>query len=116
MLSASELLDWLGQYQFLTSTQIDIMQPLLISFPDSLATAKEMLRRDWLSAYQVEQIEQGNQADLVIDKYRLRERVGEGAMGQAHRWGRVRSNRLDRTQSPRRSNCSSSSLTARNIV
>ena len=80
-LSPSELLDWLGQYQFLAAVQTDELRPLLPSFPDSMAIAKELIRRDWLTPYQVNQIMQGKHAHLVLSCYRLRERIGEGAMG-----------------------------------
>jgi serine/threonine protein kinase len=81
-LSPPELVDWLSQNQFLTSVQTDALRPLLRSLPDSLALAKELLGRDWLTAYQANQIMQGNHEQLVLGCYRLRERIGEGAMGQ----------------------------------
>jgi tRNA A-37 threonylcarbamoyl transferase component Bud32 len=82
MLSPVELLDWLGQNQFLSPTQADELRPLLPTFADNLALAKDLIRRDWLTPYQVNQIMQGKQDQLVWGDYRLRERIGEGAMGQ----------------------------------
>ncbi len=82
MLSPSELLDWLGQNQFLSTMQTDALRPLLPSFPDTMVIAKELMRRDWLTAYQINQIMQGKHEQLVLSGYRLRERIGEGAMGQ----------------------------------
>lgn len=82
MMSPAELLDWLGQNQFLTPQQTNEMRLLLASFPESHALAKELIRRDWLTPYQVNQILQGRHDQLILGNYRLRERIGEGAMGQ----------------------------------
>lgn len=81
-LSPKELLSWLGQSQFLAPEQIDALTPSLLAFPDSHSFAKELISRDWLTPYQVNQILQGNHETLVLGNYRLRERIGEGAMGQ----------------------------------
>ena len=94
MLSPSELLDWLGQNQFLSALQADALRPLLPTFPDSLAIARELMRRDWLTAYQVNQIMQGKHEQLVLSSYRLRERIGEGAMGQIFKAWSLRLGRL----------------------
>ena len=80
-LSPSELLNWLGQYQFLAPPQVDELRPLMPSFPDTMSLAKELIRRDWLTPFQVNQIMKGQQDELVLGSYRLRERIGEGAMG-----------------------------------
>ena len=80
--STAQLLDWLAQQQFLAPHQVEAMRPLIISFPDAMAMAKELLRRDWLTPYQVNQILQGKHDHLLFGDYRLRERLGEGAMGQ----------------------------------
>ncbi len=93
-LSPSELLDWLGQNQFLSGAQTDELRPLLGIFPDSLALAKEMMRRDWLTPYQVNQVMQGKHDQLVLDCYRLRERIGEGAMGQVFKAWSLRLERI----------------------
>ena len=93
-LSPSELLDWLGQFQFLSALQTDALRPLLSTFPDSLAFAKELLRRDWLTPYQVNQVMQGKHDQLVLGIYRLRERIGEGAMGQVFKAWNVRLERI----------------------
>ena len=93
-LSPSELLDWLGQNQFLSGAQTDELRPLLGVFPDSLSLAKELMRRDWLTPYQVNQVMQGKHDQLVLDCYRLRERIGEGAMGQVFKAWSLRLARL----------------------
>ena len=82
MLSPTELLAWLGQNQFLSPAQVDELRPQLSGFPETHALAKELIRRDWLTPYQINQIVQGKHDQLVLGNYRLRERIGEGAMGQ----------------------------------
>jgi serine/threonine-protein kinase len=92
--SPSDLLDWLGQYQFLSAAQMDEIRPLLPTFPDRLAFVKELMARDWLTPYQVNQIMQGKGDQLVWDCYRLRERIGEGAMGQVFKAWSLRLERI----------------------
>lgn len=81
-LPPAELLEWLGRNQFLTGAQIDALRGSMASFPDSHALAKELIRRDWLTPFQVNHLLQGKHDQLIIDSYRLKERIGEGAMGQ----------------------------------
>ena len=81
-MSPSELLDWLEQNQFLTPPQINEIRPIVSAFPDCHALAKELIRRDWLTPYQGNQILQGRHDQLILGNYRVRERIGEGAMGQ----------------------------------
>jgi serine/threonine protein kinase len=94
MLSPSELLDWLGQFQFLSAAQMNEIRPSLASFPDTLSLAKELIRRSWLTPYQINQIMQGKQDQLVLGAYRLRERLGEGAMGQVFKAWSLRLERV----------------------
>jgi serine/threonine-protein kinase len=63
-------------------------------FPDARALARELLRRGWLTAYQVNQIFQDRGQQLLMGSYVLLERLGEGGMGsvfKARNWklGRV---------------------------
>src|SRR5205809_225382 len=92
--SPAELLDWLAQYQFLSPAQTDELRPLLAGFPDSMALAKNLIRRDWLTPYQVNQIMTGKNEQLVLADYRLRERIGEGAMGQVFKAVSLRTGRV----------------------
>lgn len=79
---AVELLDWLERNQFLTPEQLRELRPLLPKFADARALAGDLIRRDWLTPYQVNQIMQDRGDQLVLGALRLRERLGEGAMGQ----------------------------------
>lgn len=82
MTTAAELLDWLGRNQFLAPAQTDELRAALTAWPDATALARELLRRDWLTPYQANQILQGKGEQLILGCYRLRERLAEGAMGQ----------------------------------
>src|SRR5258708_24351378 len=93
ILSPPELLNWLVQFQFLTPTQSDELQPPLATFPDTMALAKELIKRDWLTPFQVNQIMQERHHLLVVGDYRLLERIGEGAMGQGFKARSLRHNR-----------------------
>jgi hypothetical protein len=54
---------------------------------------RELLRRDWLTPYQVNQLLQGRGRDLVLGGYVLLQRLGEGGMGTVFK---AHQRRLDR--------------------
>jgi serine/threonine protein kinase len=80
--SCVELIDWLEDNQLLTPEQVSDIRPLLPTFPELKLLARELIIRDWLSPYQLNQILQGKGDLLVLGVLRLCERLGEGAMGQ----------------------------------
>jgi serine/threonine-protein kinase len=51
-------------------------------FTDPRALARDLLRRNWLTPFQVNQLFLGRGADLVLGPYVLLHRLGEGGMGQ----------------------------------
>jgi formylglycine-generating enzyme required for sulfatase activity/serine/threonine protein kinase len=51
-------------------------------FPDPKALARELVRRGWLTAYQVNQLWKGRGKELVLGPYLLLDNLGEGGMGQ----------------------------------
>jgi serine/threonine protein kinase len=62
-------------------------------FSEARLLAGELLRRGWLTAYQVNQLLQGRGAELTAGPYVLLERLGEGGAGQVFK---ARHRRLDR--------------------
>jgi serine/threonine protein kinase len=77
-----ELLDWLERNQFLTAHQVHELRPLLAKFADARALAADLIQRNWVTPYQVNQILLDRGDQLVLGALRLRERLGEGSMGQ----------------------------------
>ncbi|MCI0681957.1 MAG: serine/threonine protein kinase [Gemmataceae bacterium] len=101
MTTAAELLDWLGEKGFVTAPQVDELRAQMVAQPpaqprlaDAHALAKDLIQRDWLTPYQVNQILQGNGDSLIVGANRLRERIGEGAMGQVFKAWNIRLARI----------------------
>jgi serine/threonine protein kinase len=90
-LSPVELLAWLGQNQFLTPAQIDALRAPL---PDLAALVKDLVRREWLTPFQANQIAQGKHEELLLDDYQIRERIGDGAMGHVYKAWSLRLQRV----------------------
>jgi Protein kinase domain len=93
-MSAAELLDWLGKNSFLPVDRIEELRPLLSTCTDGHAFAKELIRRDWLTPYQVNQILQGKGDQLTVGANCLLERLGEGTMGQVFKAWNTRLGRI----------------------
>jgi WD40 repeat protein/serine/threonine protein kinase len=51
-------------------------------FSEPRALARHLMRLDWLTPYQINQLFQGQAKQLILGPYRLMERLGEGGMGQ----------------------------------
>src|SRR5262245_40129369 len=81
--SVANLVDELRESRVLNPAQLqEIGRDLLPRFPDPRALAKELVKREWLTPYQVNQLFQGRGRQLVLGSYVLLERLGEGGMGQ----------------------------------
>jgi serine/threonine protein kinase len=81
--SSAALVDALRQYRLLEPAQVDqVASDLQGRFPEPRDLARELLQRDWLTAYQVNLLLQDRGAELVLGPYLLLERLGEGGMGQ----------------------------------
>jgi Leucine-rich repeat (LRR) protein/tRNA A-37 threonylcarbamoyl transferase component Bud32 len=88
------LLDSLRQCRLLESMQLQEVEGQATRFADAKALAGELIRRGWLTPYQVNQLLHGRGRELLLGSYILLERLGEGGMGQvfkARNWklGRV---------------------------
>src|SRR5207302_10301294 len=60
----------------------DLADSGLTQGDDTLPLARVLIRRGWLTRFQVNQIAAGRRDDLTVGPYRLLDRLGEGAMGQ----------------------------------
>ena len=81
--SAAALVDILAQQPLLGRAQLEeVTQTLKLHFPEPRTLAGELLKRGWLTAYQVNQLLQGRGPGLVLGSYVLLERLGEGGIGQ----------------------------------
>jgi serine/threonine protein kinase/WD40 repeat protein len=72
----------LKKSQLLSAEQMAQVGELREKLPEAKQLARELIRRNWLTAYQVNQISQGKAGDLVLGSYVILERLGEGGMGQ----------------------------------
>ncbi|MBX9678073.1 MAG: serine/threonine protein kinase [Gemmataceae bacterium] len=79
--NSTELLDWLVRNQFLAPDRGNEVRAQVAAFPDAHGLCKELLRRDWLTPYQVNQLLQGKGDSLMFGPNRVLSRLGEGAMG-----------------------------------
>jgi serine/threonine-protein kinase len=80
--SSADLVEALHWAQLLEPAQLnEVTGQLQARFPEPYALADELVRRGWLTAYQVGQIFVGHEQDLVLGNYLVLERLGEGGMG-----------------------------------
>lgn len=66
----------------LDSSQREELAGLVGSITDPKMLAKELMRRSWLTPFQVNQVFQGRARELTLGPYILLERLGQGGMGQ----------------------------------
>ena len=71
----------------------ELDRDVLPRFDEPRALARDLLRRGWLTAFQINQVLQGRGGELFLDHYVLLERLGEGGMGQVFK---ARHRRMDR--------------------
>ncbi|MFO0964377.1 MAG: protein kinase [Gemmataceae bacterium] len=77
-----QLAEAILQLQLLDGEPRDRLLALAASHRDARELAQDLLRRDWLTAYQINQLFLGRGADLAFGPYVYLERLGEGGMGQ----------------------------------
>jgi serine/threonine-protein kinase len=92
--SVDHLIDALRRLPLLEPAQLDAVRGLSAQFRDPRAPARELVRRDWLTPYQVNQLFQGHGAALVLGPYVLLAKLGEGGMGTVFK---ARHGKLGRT-------------------
>jgi eukaryotic-like serine/threonine-protein kinase len=93
--SVPELVRVLRTGSLLTNGQLDVfVRDLLPRFTDVRALARELVRGEWLTPYQVNQLFLGRADDLVMGPYLLLERLGEGGMGEVFKARHRKMNRV----------------------
>lgn len=81
--TATPFIDALRQYRLLDSQQLsELSRKIQPKFREPKALGRELLRRGWLTPYQVNQLLQERGQELLLGSYVLLERLGEGGMGQ----------------------------------
>ena len=81
--SVPQLFQGLRAASLLTNAQVDVVaRDLLPRTTSPRALARELLKRNWVTPYQINQIFLERGQDLNLGPYVLLERVGEGGMGQ----------------------------------
>jgi eukaryotic-like serine/threonine-protein kinase len=90
------LLDALRSGHLLSLEQLNevVVGHLQGRFADARALAKELLKRNWLTPYQVNQLMQGRGQELHLGPYLLLERLGEGGAGQVFKARHQKMNRI----------------------
>ena len=79
--AATELLDDLRAADLLSPGQLDAVEHELKHLRTARQLADELLRRQWLTQFQVQQVIDGFAHELNLGRYRLFEVIGQGGMG-----------------------------------
>jgi serine/threonine-protein kinase len=92
--TVAELLQSLQEHQLLDAAQLEEIDRNLASEKDPRALADKLVRKDWLTPYQVDLLFAGRGGELVFSKFRLLELLGEGPLGKTFRAYDTYQNRL----------------------
>ncbi len=85
IISLTNFVDGICASRLLDAAQRDEVRRLKKSAKDARELAHELLRRDWLTTYQINQIFRGQGAGLTLGPFILLNRIGEGGMGQIYK-------------------------------
>src|SRR5262245_15316740 len=92
--TVDRLVELVRESRILDPAQLDGLRYLQSSHHDPHALAEELLRRDWVSDYQLRQIVKGRVHDLVLGSYVIVDTVGQGAMAQVFKAKRRRDGQI----------------------
>ena len=92
--SITDLVDTLRQGQLLLPGQLEELAELRRRFKDPRELAKELVRKGWVTTFQINQVFQGRGLRLVLGSYVILERLGEGGMGQVFKARHLRMDRV----------------------
>src|SRR5260221_11053771 len=84
----------LRQLQLLDGARLEEAARIAPLFADPRHLARDLLTRNWLTAYQINQLFQGNGHDLVLGSYQILQRLGEGGMGRVFKASHRKLNRV----------------------
>jgi serine/threonine protein kinase len=81
--SIDAFIEELRKAKLLKPSQLDEVNRILKSrFSGSMPLAKELVRRGWLTVYQVNQLFQANGQELLLGPYRIVDHLGKGGVSQ----------------------------------
>src|SRR5262245_47656403 len=80
--SAALLVKMVRRRRLLEWEHEELLPALARRFPKPRDLARELIRLDWLTPFQVNQLFLGREGDLVLGPYVLLERLGSGGMAQ----------------------------------
>jgi WD40 repeat protein/serine/threonine protein kinase len=83
--SVADLLEALRGGKLLEPWQQELLPPLPQQFDNPQALGRELVRRGWLTPFQVNQLIQGRGGSLLLGSYVLLEKLGEGGMGAVYK-------------------------------
>jgi serine/threonine-protein kinase len=79
--SVANLIEELRELDLLSPEQVEALPPIAEA-GDLKAVARDLVRRGWFTAYQINQLVHGRGRELFLGPYVFLERLGEGGMGQ----------------------------------
>ena len=83
--STASLIELLRQHHLVEEQRHVELERLQAQHPEPRSLAGELVRRGWLTPFQINQLFQGRAESLVLGSYVLLDRLGEGGMGTVFR-------------------------------